>query len=850
MHKGESSVICQNDTSKFPHAYGSYSSITKSKLVPLTVARQVTTAVSPNNVTRPGPAKNIFTKPHSSPRRNINYSLSPKASTFPLKVTGAKAPMGNPQHALKDKGVIDSGCSRHMIGNMSYLFEFEEINGGYVAFGGNPKGGKISGKGKIRTGKLDFDDVYFVKELKFNLFCVSHMCNKKNSVLFTDIKCIVLSPEFKLPDENQVMLRDPRENNMYNVDLKNIAPFGDLTCNFDGKADEGFLVGYSVSSKAFRVFNSITRIVQVTLHLNFLENKPNVAEKAREEDVQQYVLFPLWSSGSTKPQNTDDDAAFGGKKPEFEGEKPKSEVHVSPSSSTQTKKHDDKTKREDKDKSPVELSIGYRNLSVEFEDFSNHNINEVNVADNPVPVVGQFSTNSTNTFSVAGPFNTVVSSTHGKSSYMDTSQYPDGRRGQQSTKESKEDLEVLWKLVKERFASSKPKNFSDDFLLTILTYMFEKLDVQAQVWKNQRTVHGLAKCMRTRSSLNLPGKSSPSPTSSNPKRRNQRHSKKPFILKESLVDMMVGQRTMAELLRAPTEGYAEAIMVPPILAEQFKLKHTLINMMTPDQFFRLKKDNPHDHIRWFNKITSTIKYKDVPNSSIKLMLFPFSLVGAACRWLEKEPARSILTWKDLDRYKDLLHVYPHHGFTELHQLDIFYNALNPADQYSLNSAAGGNLFERRGQDVLTTIENKSKVRNSQNRSIVSQVKSSDANSSSSSEIAKLTHSINQQTSAVTTTMAAILKQFQATPPTASVKSVEEICVTCGDAQQYYQSAVNYNQSNSGYCPLGPLPTNTIANLKGELKVIITRSGIVLNGTSVPMHPSFINPDEDKRVEET
>nr|GFB16097.1 ribonuclease H-like domain-containing protein [Tanacetum cinerariifolium] len=80
---------------------------------------------------------------------------------------------GNPQQALKDKGVIDSGCSRHMTGNISYLSDFEELNGGYVAFGGNPKGGKITGKGKIKSGKLDFDDVYYVKELKFNLFSVS-----------------------------------------------------------------------------------------------------------------------------------------------------------------------------------------------------------------------------------------------------------------------------------------------------------------------------------------------------------------------------------------------------------------------------------------------------------------------------------------------------------------------------------------------------------------------------------------------------------------------------------------------------------------------------------------------------
>nr|GEW42545.1 reverse transcriptase domain-containing protein [Tanacetum cinerariifolium] len=287
-----------------------------------------------------------------------------------------------------------------------------------------------------------------------------------------------------------------------------------------------------------------------------------------------------------------------------------------------------------------------------------------------------------------------------------------------------------------------------------------------------------------------------------------------------------------------------------------------------------------------------------------------------------------------DRYKDLICAFPHHGFTKLHQVDTFYNALNPTDQDSLNSAVGGNLLERRTQDMLTIIKNKSKVHNSQNKSVFSQLKSSDANSNSSSEIAKLTHVVNQQTSAVTTTMTAILKQFQATPPPSSVKSVEEIYVTCGGAHLYYQclavgsntfpklrdniqgyvaaAVVNYNQGNSVYRPpeqsyqaptqqnqvvplselekvkrmndanmkamqpkinnvknelrnemknsiqasmfnqtnelkkimasffqmntastsgLGSLPSSTIANSKGELIAITTRSGIVLDGPS-------------------
>ncbi|GJX60912.1 hypothetical protein Tco_0292302 [Tanacetum coccineum] len=122
------------------------------------------------------------------------------------------------------KGFLTSGCSRHMTGNKSYLTDYQDIDGGFVAFAGSPKGGKITGKGKIRTGKLDFEDVYFVKELKFNLFSVSQMCDKKNSVLFTETECLVLSPDFKLLDESQVLLKVLRQNNMYSFDLKNVVP--------------------------------------------------------------------------------------------------------------------------------------------------------------------------------------------------------------------------------------------------------------------------------------------------------------------------------------------------------------------------------------------------------------------------------------------------------------------------------------------------------------------------------------------------------------------------------------------------------------------------------------------------
>ncbi|GJX96810.1 ribonuclease H-like domain-containing protein [Tanacetum coccineum] len=100
----------------------------------------------------------------------------------------------------------------------------------YVAFGGGAYGGKILGKGTLKTANLDFEDVHFVNELKFNLFSVLQMCDKKNYVLFTDTECLVLSPNFKLPNESQILLKIPRKDNMYSFDMKNIVPKETLTC--------------------------------------------------------------------------------------------------------------------------------------------------------------------------------------------------------------------------------------------------------------------------------------------------------------------------------------------------------------------------------------------------------------------------------------------------------------------------------------------------------------------------------------------------------------------------------------------------------------------------------------------
>nr|GEV41523.1 hypothetical protein [Tanacetum cinerariifolium] len=115
-----------------------------------------------------------------------------------------------------------------MTDNISYLSEYEPYDGGYVSFGQG--GGKITGKCIIKTGKLEFENIYFVKEPKYNLFSVSQICDNKVSVPFTDSECIVLGKDFKLKDDTNVLLRTPRQHNMYSIDLNNIVPHKNLTC--------------------------------------------------------------------------------------------------------------------------------------------------------------------------------------------------------------------------------------------------------------------------------------------------------------------------------------------------------------------------------------------------------------------------------------------------------------------------------------------------------------------------------------------------------------------------------------------------------------------------------------------
>nr|GEW65891.1 hypothetical protein [Tanacetum cinerariifolium] len=436
--------------------------LTQSKLVFNTAVRPVSTAVPRIMVTRPRLTHPIDTKSKSPIRRHITYSPSPKNNNSPPRVTAAQAPVvsaaqgvqgkwGNPQYALKDKGVIDSRLSRHMTGNMSYLSDFEELNGGYVSFRGNPKDGKISGKGKIKTGNVvrglptkvfenDNTCVACKKGKQHRASCKTKPVTSVDQPLFrlhmdlfgpTFVKslnkrsyCLVITDDYirftwvfflATKDETSPILKTfiTGLENKLSLKVKVI------------RSDNGTEFKNSDINQFCRMKVIRTRIVQETLHVNFLENKPNVVEKAREEVDQQYVLFLMWSSGFINPHNYDGDVAFDDKEHDFDAKKPEFEVILSPSSSAQSRKQDDKTKKEAKGKSLVESFTRYRDLNAEFEDCSDNSSNEVNAAGSIVPIVGQNSLNSTNTFSVVGPLNVVVSPTYGKSSFIDASQLTD-----------------------------------------------------------------------------------------------------------------------------------------------------------------------------------------------------------------------------------------------------------------------------------------------------------------------------------------------------------------------------------------------------------------------------------------
>nr|GEV62167.1 retrovirus-related Pol polyprotein from transposon 17.6 [Tanacetum cinerariifolium] len=304
--------------------------------------------------------------------------------------------------------------------------------------------------------------------------------------------------------------------------------------------------------------------------------------------------------------------------------------------------------------------------------------------------------------------------------------------------------------------------------------------------------------MQTRSSSRLVSNPSSNPTpSTNPnlKGRNRGCSKQrieEFNLDELSppIVMMADQRTMAQLLQAPTEGYEDAIIVPAITADNFERKHGLLTIVQNKQFFGHDKEDSHAHIRCFNKITSNLKFPNVSNTSIKLMLFPFFLEGAARIWLEKQPPRLIFTWNDLVS-KFINQFFPPSKTTNLrNEITIVQQHFDESfNQDSLNSAAGGNFSNKMPHECLAIIESKSKVRYSCNNPVVSKVSTNTSTSGISPDVVELKDMVASTSSS------------------------------------------------------GTLPSNTIDNPRNDLKAITTRSVHPTNNGSIEdVQPLVVQPE--------
>nr|GEX37796.1 retrovirus-related Pol polyprotein from transposon TNT 1-94 [Tanacetum cinerariifolium] len=928
--------------------------------------------------------KSNYTKTRIRP---FNRTTSPKANFTKHKVntagdktvsavggnreTAVKTSADNPHQTLKGKGIVDSGCSRHMTGNKAYLEEYQDFNGDPVAFGGSKQ---ITSKGKIKIGKLDFEDVYFVKELQHaNLFSVSQMCDKKNTVLFTYTECLVLSPDFKLPNENQVLLRVSRQNNMYSFNLENIVSFGGLACliakatvdksNKWHRRSKGIKREYSNARTpqqnrvAERKNKTIIEDVRTMLADLFLPNTfwaeavstaCYVLNRALVTKPQNKTLYELITGPKEANNSAGTQANIDAENSEIEAEYAQEYFIREGQAFLEELKRVKRQEKEANDAADTlrkmfaqrtkDLLLQAGAARASSPNYVNTCRTSVNTASTPVNNASTPVTTSSTPVNTTSPSRNVSAAGQ---SYPDLSNYANQDDSQIPSLEDiyevpsdgiftsasyddedilvdlpfeKKEIGTKWvyrnkkdergvvvrnkaRLVAQGHIQEEGINYDEVFapvarieairiFLDFASYMrfiFYQMDVKSaflygkideEVYVSQplgfidpkfpkkvykvvkacmvytkllelgineeqvldefygeltfflgiqtastpietkkplvkdeeaadvdvhlyRSMIGslmyltasrpdimhhfirdaykkkLTKVLKIHTDDNVDflltkpfDVSRPKLSTARPKLSTVRGGKKvkqdknieegDFNKLDDLVDegadyaMNEGRSTdKIKVLNAEAKGVSvagktlsAATLAVSIEAKmgmrkffkcwfhhhttndhQFTMSNRHQELASPEQTASGRQD-PHNYLRFFNKVTSTFRHPEVPNMTIKLLLFPFSLEGEARTWLDKEPPRSILTWEDLvskfinqffppskttyhrneiinflqkpnetcneawERFKNLLRQYPHFGFSELHQLDTFYNALNPNVQDALDSAAG------------------------------------------------------------------------------------------------------------------------------------------------------------------
>nr|GEY22308.1 hypothetical protein [Tanacetum cinerariifolium] len=790
-----------------------------------------------------------------------------------------------------------------MTSNISYLFVYEPYDGGYVSFGKG--GGKITGKGIIKTGKLEFENVYFVKDLKYNLFSVSQICDNKNSVLFTDSECIVLGRDFKLKDDTNgkqpkascktklvnlvskplhtfhmdlfrcssvsslnhkwyclVVTDDfPRCDNMGEFKNREMNEFCtrkgikrvfsnaripqqngvaerrnmslikaaktiladaklpvtfwaeavNTTCyvqnkvlvnksqnktpyhlgKFDAKGDKCYFIGYSMYSKAFRVFNKRTNRVEENLHVDFLENKlikkgvgPNwLFDIDTLTNSMNYVPVVVTGTSSTNLSGNAQDTC--------NADAPESSGNFNPTATSTNPPADHGDIKSGICNSHWVRPIGTKRV------LKNKKDERGIVIKNKARLVAQGHTQEEGIYyeEVFTPLTRIkairlflayasfigftVYHMDVKSAFLygtiDEEVYVMQPPGFQDS----EFPDRVYKVEKAMYGLHQAPKACNLITARLAFYDYHKMI--AVLEKSENNFWSTARIETTNEGTKIlatvDGK--PRTNSESSIRRNlklndenglclnlQKINQKPdniytrseaikksrirkqFFIKEShsevqfiknpkkqttnVVELefrtiveMADNRTMVQMLQAPIEGYEDTIVVPQINANNFELKPTLINLVQSNQF--TGRQDPHNHLRFFNKVTSTFRHPEVPNTTIKLLLFPFLLEGEARIWLDKEPSRSILTWEDLVS-KFINQFFPPSKTRYLrNEITNFLQKPNETfneawERFKICSCnvltmafLRGNFLDKIPRECLSIIKSKSKVRYSRSR---------------------------------------------------------------------------------------------------------------------------------------
>nr|GEU68325.1 reverse transcriptase domain-containing protein [Tanacetum cinerariifolium] len=338
----------------------------------------------------------------------------------------------------------------------------------------------------------------------------------------------------------------------------------------------------------------------------------------------------------------------------------------------------------------------------------------------------------------------------------------------------------------------------------------------------------------------------------------------------------MADRTMEELLQERTKGYGEAIVILEILAENFEIKTNLLQLVQANKFHSFERDNPHTHISNFKRVTATLKYRDVPNDAIKLMLFPYSLEGAARIWYEKEPPNSILTWDDLlaDQISNLVkivnkkvvapakavektcvtcggaHAYYDCIATDSNQPSVYaatgsYNQLSPPNRashqipppgFSLgNNFNSGNNFQN-NQGYRAQMNS---ALNFQNQGFQNQPFSVPNN--------PISPSVPNKFSSYIKSNEIMIKSMQNLINVLRVdfnKQEENLRRDLNNDMRSILRSFFQNQPSTS----GTLPSNTVPNTKGEMKAVTTRIGLAYEGPSIPANSPLEKVDEQNTQE--